>query len=299
MATPCGCDDGDYRQECWPNSEGECGGTNVGGPPGDCPSGQRRDASGNCVPEDRSNAANIFDCPPGQTYVGRHGRCLPDCQGAQTRDSAGNCVGDVNYGGSSSGGAPTPAPIGSRGSSSSGPALAYSPMANDFNSLLDKMLREGLASPSRFTPQALQAMYGQITKQTSGRIRRGEAAVRADAARRNMSRSGAVGAALRGVRDAAESDRGSAVVQVQMAKINADHQDRNAALDRAQRYLDSLRDSEYRLMISGEQRRQFDANLALSYANLAQQRTMLEMTLQSDWDKLRALMGFTLLGQGF
>jgi hypothetical protein len=187
---------------------------------------------------------------------------------------------------------------GGGGGGGKGGGFGPSPDTLDFDKLLRQYIEDALKSPSRYTPEALQAIYGQIARQASGQITRGQRDVRSEAARRNMSRAGSVGAALRGVRDTAEQQRGSAMVGVQTAKINADYQDKMGALDRAQRYLDSVRDNEYRYMLMGEQRRQFDANLALAYANLAQQRAMLQMQLQSAWDMLRANQGFWLLQQG-
>lgn len=182
---------------------------------------------------------------------------------------------------------------GGRRQSSPGPSSA----SMGFDSTLRSEIEASLRAPSRFTPEALQAMYGEIARQSSGAIRRGERGVRQNAAQRGMQRAGSTDAALRGVRDAAEQRRGAEGVNVQMAKINADYQDKTGALDRAQRYLDSLRDNEYRWALMGEQRRQFDSNLALAYANLNQQRSMLQMQLQSQWDMLRANQGFWLLTQ--
>lgn len=246
-------------------------------PPGEtpCPAGTRRDPLGYCT-----------DCPPGEGRITPNGPCVGGSQQTPANSGSNHPAPASGSGGSGGIRAPAPAPF------------AYSAQANDFNALLDEMVREGLAAPSRYTPEALQALYGQITRQTSSRISQGERAVRANAAQRGMSRSGQTQAALRGVRDAAETQQGASNVQVQMSKITADYADKIAALDRAQKYLDSLRDSEYRMLIASEQRRQYDANLALSYASLAQQRTLLELTLQSDWAKLNALFGFSLLSQG-
>ena len=174
------------------------------------------------------------------------------------------------------------------------------PSANitDFNNDLEKYIRDALESPSRFTPEIMQSLFGQIASQSSGAIQRGEEAVQADAAQRGMLRGGQTGAALRDVRNAAESQRGQAMLGAQIQKINADYQDKMGALDRAQKFLDSMRDSEYRYTLLAEQRRQFDANLALGYANLAQNKELLSMQLQSQWDMLSASMSFSLLGQG-
>jgi hypothetical protein len=206
----------------------------------------------------------------------------------------GECVKDEGSGPGPYAAPPVPGPP----RTGSAQPFSYSPGTNAFAALIEKMLRDAMAAPSRFTPEALQALYGQITRQASGQVTRGERGVRSNAAQRGMSRAGSTEAALRGVREGAESQRGQAVVGVQMAKINADYQDKMGALDRAQRYLDSLRDSEYRLIVTSEQRRQFDANLALSYANLEEQRTRLQMMLQSEWDKLQASFGFQIFQGG-
>jgi hypothetical protein len=184
------------------------------------------------------------------------------------------------------------------GPRTSGPPLVPGAGSTDFAAIVEQIIKGTLNSPSRYTPEALQSMYGEITRQSAGRIRRGEAAVRADAARRGMSRAGRTDALLRGVRDSSEAQRGSDIVGVQTEKIRADFADKLAGLDRAQKYLDSLRDNEYRYMLAAEQRRQFDANLRLGYANLDHQRSLLNMQLQSAWDMLRANQGFLLLNQG-
>lgn len=187
---------------------------------------------------------------------------------------------------------------GGGGSKSGSGTVGPSQQSTDFSNLLQGGLTDLMNAPSRFTPEALQSMYGEIARQSSGAIDRGTRAVQQNAAQRNMQRAGSTGAAIQNVRNVAEQQRGQQTVQVQLAKINTDHQDKLDALDRSQKYLDSLRDNEYRYALFGEQRRQFDSNLALAYANLTQQRTMLNMSLQSQWDMLRAQQGFWLLTQG-
>lgn len=200
-------------------------------------------------------------------------------------------------GGGGGGGDGAPRPIGAPRAPAPQP-LTLSPRATAFQDLLEKMIRDALAQPSRFSPEVLQSLYGEIARQASGQIARGERGVRAEAARRGLSRAGQTAAAIREVRAGAEAQRGQAGTNLQLAKVNADYQDRNAALDRAQNYLNSLRDSEYRLQASTEQRRQFDANLALAYAQLAQQRELLSMQLQSSWDMMMASITLSNLFQG-
>lgn len=249
-----------------------------------CTGGQRRDpVTGGCYDPSTPQSLGTVNCRPNEhpVYSAEYpnGACLPN-DGLTTTGGGGD----------------TPHPITSAPPRSAPPApFAYSPSTMEFDKYLQDILKQGLSAPSRYTPEALQALYGEITRQASNRIQQGSAAVRADAARRNMQRAGSTGASLLDVRNQAETAQGQANVGVLTAKINADHQDKLDAIDRAQRYLDSLRDSEYRMQLSAEQRRQYDSNLALSYAQLDQQRTLLEMNLQSQWDMLRASAGYSML----
>lgn len=255
----------------------------------DGPRGQRvwRSDTKTCEYEDDRQKAGQdtcrgtpITCPPGQTawcdFTTAQFRCAID-------PSAGS--GGGGGGGGNSGGAKAPAYTGSS-------------QSTDFNALLGKQYTDLLNAPSRYTPEALQALYGQITAQSAGAIARGQRDVSAQAAQRGMSRAGSTEALLKGVRDTAEQQRGAADVNVMVQKITADHQDKLDALDRAQKYLDSMRDNEYRYTLVGEQARQFNANLTLAYANLAQQRSLLTMQLQSQWDMLQSQQGFSLLLNG-
>lgn len=248
-----------------------------GGPLPQCPPGQDvwcdfTDAQYKCA---RSSWSDSELCDRDNKI--RAGKGLPpkDCGSSGGAAGAGKGGGTGGYGSFGSGGA-----------------------SGDFANTLQGFISQGLNAPSRYTPEGLQSIYGEIARSASGAITRGERSVKQNAAQRGMQRAGATGAAIRGVHDAAEQRRGTATVAVQTDKINADYADKNAALDRAQKYLDSMRDNEYRYTLVGEQRRQFDANLALAYANMAQQRSMLNSTLQSQWDMLRANQGFWLLTQG-
>lgn len=226
------------------------------------------------------------DCPDGTAKFNIN-QCLPH--------SDPRVGGSGNGGG---GGAAGGAGGGGRGGASASGSFGSSAPSTAFGQQLEGQLTADMSSPSRYTPEALQALYGEITRAREGAVRRGNADVRANAAGRGMSRAGSVDAALRGVRAGAEQQAGAANVGVMQAKITADFQDKSAALDRAQRYLDSLRDNEYRYMLTSEQRRQFDANLALAYANLNQQKSQFNAQLQSNWDMLRANQGYNQINQG-
>lgn len=168
----------------------------------------------------------------------------------------------------------------------------------DFNAYLEKIIRAQLDAGSRYTPEVMQKLLGENARQYSNQITRGERDVRAEAARRGMSRAGSTDAAIRSVREGAEKQRGVANLAVETQKINADFQDKMAAFDRAQHFLDSMRDSEHRWALMSEQRKQFDANLALSYANLAQQRSNLQMQMSQQWDMMRAQQAYNAMMMG-
>lgn len=224
----------------------------------------------------------------------RHWQCIPGPDGQQQGQQ--NQSGGGDGGG---GGGPAPGGGGGGGPRPAGPrTFGPGQNTNDFNSLLQGYITDGLNSPSRYTPEVLQSLYGNNAAASSSRIARESAAVNENAAERGISRSGQVDASLRAVRSGAEDARGQANLAVQVQKINADYEDKNAALDRAQKFLDSMRDSEYRYTLLGEQSRQFDANITLGYASLANQRALLDASLQGQFDQLTALFGFNLLTQG-
>lgn len=311
QACNCGVDDYEPSSPCYDqcggggkppadDNKGSCPEGTPGGYAACCPdgpNGQRvwRPDTKTCEYEDdrqkrgedtcRDNGGLPIKCPPGQESWCNFTTGTQQC--------ASTGAGNGGGGGAGGGGGYGP------GSPSTGYGYGDgSEVGADINAELKKYIRKLLKEPSRYTPQVLQALYGQIASQSSGQITRGEREVRADAARRGMSRAGSVAAGIRDVIGTAEGQRGQATVGVQVAKINADYQDKMGALDRAQKYLDSMRDNAYRYALLGEQRRQFDANLTLAYANLAHQKSLLQMNLQSQWDMLQSQQGFALVMAG-
>ncbi len=212
----------------------------------------------------------------------RHWQCVPNAGGQQANP-------DQNQQGGGGGGGGGPQPGGGGGGGGGGGPQPFGgfkagPQVTDFNNLLQQKITDALNSPSRYSPEVLQELFGNIAADSSSRIDRESAAVRENAAGRGLSRAGQTDAALRSVRAGAETARGQAKQTVDIAKVNADYEDKMGALDRAQKFLDSMRDSEYRYTLLGEQRRQFDANLALGYANLQNQVTLLNIATQSEFD---------------
>lgn len=161
---------------------------------------------------------------------------------------------------------------GGGGKASSGAGGAYSTLEKMLQDALEGMLK---GQPSRYNPQTMQMLYGGLRSQSESNIARQQAAVKANAAQRGMSRAGQTQAQLADVRRGVEAGELQNQISIQKSKIDADYQDKVAALDRAQRFLDSARDFAYKMKMSAQQQAQFNANLALAYAQLQQQWDML------------------------
>lgn len=140
---------------------------------------------------------------------------------------------------------------------------------------------------SRYTPEAMQGLLSQIKQQMEASKANQLRQSSSDAAGRGMSRAGATRASLDAIRRGAEAGFTTQYAGVLKSKIDADMQDKLAGLDRAQKYIDSLRDNIYRNDLTAMQREQFKANLALAYANIKNQREM-----------LTAQAGYGMLGGG-
>lgn len=152
-------------------------------------------------------------------------------------------------------------------------------------SLLQQMLQPG---GTRYSPEVMQMLLAGVKQQAAGGAERGIASAKSDAAARGMLQSGRTGARIDAIRRGAESSVLGAQVDITKAKIDADRQDKLDALDRAQKWLDSLRDNMYRTDLSMQQRQQFAANLSLAYAQI-----------QAQFDLLKAQAGYNQLNQGY
>lgn len=219
-------------------------------------------------------APGFFDkpteCPPGQ---------VP--QGPNETDPCGPAGGGGGGGGAGGGGGDAgPGPSG--GGDSSG-----------LGAMMEANLKKMLAGDtSRYNPEAMQGLLAAIKQRIESSKSTQVRQAQEEAAGRGMARSGRTGSNLAAIRRGAESEFTGQYANVLRAKIDADRQDKLDALDRSQKYLDSLRDELYRRDMSAIQRQQFKANLDLAYANLAQQRNALASSQQHQRDMLGAQYGY-------
>lgn len=222
------------------------------------------------------------NCPPSDPYQAEDGSgCVekPDNsnKGYQAAAAAGG------GGGGQGGGAAAPAGGGGAG------AGAGSDLSNQLESVIKNALS---GESSRYNDKAMQGLLAAIKQriETSKghQLRQAEG----EAAARGMSRSGRTGTNLAAIRRGAEAGFTSEYAGVLKAKIDADRQDKLDAIDRAQKHLDSLRDELYRRDMSAIQRQQFQANLDLAYANLANQKAQFASSQQYGKDMLAAQYGY-------
>jgi hypothetical protein len=154
-----------------------------------------------------------------------------------------------------------------------------------FQQLFEGRLTEGLRGlPSRYSPATVSALMGQARLQAETGAEAQTQAAMEDAARRGVFRSAVAGRPLAQIRQGAEAQVAGERANIARAKVEADYQDRQQALQQAQSYLDTLQRQSQFMTMTAEQRRQFNANLALAYARLSQEQDQFFADLQSRYD---------------
>lgn len=243
---------------------GPDGGVECAAKPDDCPDGSGLHGS-KCVGNDWLNA-NLGGDRPSEAEMG-----------------ASWSKGGGGGGGAAGGGAAAGA-AGGGGSTAGG---------GDFAQMLETKLKGLMGdSGSRYNDKAMQGLLAQIKQRIESSKGTQVRQAQEEAAARGMSRSGRTGTNLAAIRRGAESQFTQEYGTALRAKIDADRQDKLDAIDRSQKYLDSLRDELYRRDMSAIQRQQFQANLDLAYANIAEQRRALASQQQYGKDMLAAQVGY-------
>jgi len=246
--------------------QGKGAGQREGGCPPDKPFTSRPGPNGETACTEKPD-----DCPPGSTMHG---------SGCVSHDALPAWAGG---GGGAGGGA---------GAGLSGPGPSGGGDASGLSSLMEANLKGMLAGGTRYTPEAMQGLLAAIKQRIERSKEHQLRQSQGDAASRGMARSGASLSRADDIRRGAEASFTGEYANVLRAKIDADRQDKLDALDRSQKYLDSMRDELYRRDMSAIQRQQFKANLDLAYANIAAQRNNMMAGFQQQRDMLAAQYGY-------
>jgi len=149
-----------------------------------------------------------------------------------------------------------------------------------------------LKGESRYTPEVMAQLIGATRGTAEAQARQRTAEAQEGYAARGMARSGLAAGAERAIRGDVYNQVAQANVQFQKAKIDADFQDKTAAIEEGISWLNSLRDYASRIYSTQAQREAAMANVQLGYA-----------TLQAQMDQLREryaqqLQGLLLSGGG-
>jgi hypothetical protein len=171
--------------------------------------------------------------------------------------------------------------------------MAYSGGA--FGKQVEGKLSDLLNQGSRFTPEIMQQLAAGSKQTTEAQTARDVEAVNQDAAARGMFGTG-FAAAEAGAARRAGADRLAQDVRTQkLEKVKTDFEDKLAGLDRAQKYLDSLRAATSQFNATAADRERNEAAIRLGYAQLAQQKSQFASQLESN----KELLAMSLNSQEF
>jgi hypothetical protein len=145
---------------------------------------------------------------------------------------------------------------------------------------------------TRYTPEAMQGILAKIKQQAEGSKARQLREASSEAAGRGMSRAGATQARLGDIRRGAEAGFTGEYADLLTKKVDADFQDKMAGLDRALKYVDSLKLQLYRQDMTALQREQLRAQIKMAYANINAQRQNLQTSIQGQKDLMGAQFGY-------
>lgn len=202
------------------------------------------------------------DCPAGETPLGTNGPCTPNDQFDPT---TGAFVGPGGGGGGGRGG---------------GGAPANQPYLDEMNEYWKNLVKN--QDKSRYSPEAMAAIEADQFARARAQEKNQLEEARADMAQRGVTGSANQNATMRGIR----SGTGAAIMQnraqVVRAKIDADYQDKQAAINNAKEWVNSMRDYMLRTDMNAIQREQIAAQIRLANMNIDAQSKMLEQQYQNN-----------------
>lgn len=163
------------------------------------------------------------------------------------------------------------------------------PMPDDhgINALLPEEYKKIIGGQTRYSPEVIDSLKGDLKRATSGQLTSTLRAVDEDAAGRGLERSGLRSDAGLQARMRSASDYTTGVQDVMQRKAETDFEDKLAAMDRAQGWLDQLRSFYLANESNLINRDQIRANLELMYMKMAQDRQSLMAQMANQYDIAR------------
>lgn len=178
------------------------------------------------------------------------------------------------------GGRPTVDPLGLSPSGGGFSGFSSSSSRPDTSSPLDPMMEKVIADilsgkSTRYSPEAVAAMKAQALEAREGNYKTGTDEMNRDLIKRGLFRSGIAAEGAAGLRRSVSATYSKALQSIQAEKAKADFEDRMAALQRAQQFLDSKRSYELGKEKNSIDRDMGESQLALGYARLEAERKAL------------------------
>lgn len=197
------------------------------------------------------------ECPPGMVPSGPNETdpCIPGGGGAGGQGGSGGGAGG-------SGGAPN-------------------------NGYLDEMTAywQNLVKnqdKSRWSPEAMAAVEADAFARARAQEKNQLEDAKADMAARGVTGSANQNATMRGIRSGTGASIMQTRAQVMRAKIDADYQDKQAAINNAKEWVNSMRDYMLRTDMNAIQREQIAAQIRLAQMNIKAQESMVEQNYQNN-----------------
>lgn len=200
-------------------------------------------------------------------------------EGGPKSQAAGAATGEASSKGQGGGGGGGVGGGGGGGGSSSMSASS-TPGGGDMQQWWADLIKQ--QGTSRYTPEAMAALEADNFQRTRAQEKLQLDASRADQAQRGVRGSAVNNAAGRDIRAKASASITSNRADLQRKKIDADYQDKQAAITNAQNYVNSMRDYAMRMEGNSIQREQIQAQIRLAQANIAAQKDMLESQYQNN-----------------
>ena len=159
---------------------------------------------------------------------------------------------------------------GAGGAGGAGSSLGAIPGLQEGQTLWQSILGR-LQGGTRYTPEVMASLLGQEKLSADQQAIQQTEAANADLAQRGLGRSPAAAAAIQRIGIGANASVLQGRNAIIRAKIDADFQDKSAAIDEGQKWLDSLRSYVASITATKAQRDAAMANIALGYARLQQE----------------------------